>query len=331
MESFHQAPPPGLFPQPVECDPKSPEWSRSSKPELIKSALGAAAQVTASNAADQTFEITYISSSIESLNAYLAANSDAKTCIEAQSFVPVSADDPPLPSLEESVIDAIAHASRKSPDELAEYRDAQTTSPNLEQVAAHFGVKKKTVLSQVVGAAHTTFSGVAASTAKAAAEEVLAWDDSPPLIGSWEQPVTDDEFRQWIDKTGAVLVQIRVVDPNLDLPKSDTPDAALLSISAIFDPGVNAGKHVYYEAICSRDAWVRLHAKAGRMSVYMWRRIPYLDVGSRRASAASDANPSGIWHQSAARRTYDVLVRGWQDGSRYTLDGQWNVGSGGGC
>ena len=100
----------------------------------------------------------------------------------------------------------------------------------------------------------------------------------------------------------------------------------------IIDPPINRFQNRYYQAKCQESAWARLRASAGRMSVYFWRYSPYQYIGTRTADVHGVSYPSGMYSSSSPQsRTYDLYTRGLEDGSSYTLYGNWWEGFGGAC
>ncbi len=122
-------------------------------------------------------------------------------------------------------------------------------------------------------------------------------------------------------------------DPRRSVALSMKPVGALDSkrtvVWFVVDPNVNKDVVHAYRSQCRRSAWTRIKAWAGSAMVRLWRAPPPDNVGSATATAPNLS--SQIVRTSETLKTYDVNVKGLQNGSTYTIEGGWVMGSGGGC
>ena len=98
------------------------------------------------------------------------------------------------------------------------------------------------------------------------------------------------------------------------------------------DPTVNRRQKIYYRAKCIRTAKVSTHVEAGAATVFMYQWGPYRRHGNRYASSPWNTSSGQIKRTRKEPSTsFDVKVKGWQNGSQYDIFGWWVQGSGGTC
>jgi len=161
--------------------------------------------------------------------------------------------------------------------------------------------------------------------------DALLYQPGAPFLFDPENLPTDNAgFATQLanDPDNTVVISMEWVDEEA---KDLGPDT-FFAIWYAIDPSINLYQYRYYQAKCQSTAWVRIRAWAGKMSVNFWRRPPFLNNGNRTANAATSPYPPSLYHSSyPTRMTYDIFVKGLQNGSSYSIYGGWYPGSGGGC
>lgn len=334
-----QVPPAEIAPPPDRCNPDdNPEMHRLSEldpPAPAETKVGVALRWTLVNSREQVFTVTLTAPNEELIDAIVRETS---VCLEAQAFV-IPPEIPGPPSLTDIVISTIEDMSGKSQQELAQVAatDSAGDFPTLRDVATDVGVDPAAVVTDARDTATQVFSDDP-GLLEAAIIDILDQPDATALLDPTEPPADDAAYAALLAQPAdIVIVDVDLVDPQLaELPPKDEKSGGVpVAVAYVIDPGVNLDYPPtvqYYRAKCQWSAYVRLHADAGRMTVKFWRRAPYdLTIGYRYASTTWDADPTGMWHSSAALRSYDIEVKGWKNGSWYHVDGSWTLGWGGLC
>jgi hypothetical protein len=145
---------------------------------------------------------------------------------------------------------------------------------------------------------------------------------APFLIDPAGKPDSDAAWAELITREPETVV---VTFRSVERPRGETDtDVVWFAV----DPPISPGQPRYYRAICSLWAGVAIATTAGSATAYMWRYSPYRDLGSRYDAAGGTAS-SWLWASAAERTTWDVGVKGWLNGSYYSLYGGWTEGTGG--
>jgi hypothetical protein len=325
LSAFQAPAPSGTAPTPRSCardgTGRPGEKLVLGAAEPIDSDAGVAFRVTGRNALDQQFSLVFTGPSSELVQQEIA---ETWVCLEVQPFE-APPEHEPAPDLDGIVVDALVTESGREPATLAAIRDASTTtgSPTLADVAAAVGADPVRVRRRATTAARQAYPAVDPALVEQSVAGILAQPDAPSLINPAELPADDAGYDALLrESADTIVVDIDVLDANLP----DEWAGHAIAVSFCFDPRVNRKGKRYYRARKAVSVAVDLEANFGRMTVYLWRESPhYLKIGSRYASTAPGGNPRPreLWYSSGATRSYDILVKGWQDGSDYDVYGGW--------
>jgi len=323
LSAFEESPPADVIPAPQLCDPEAPSFSNLGEPKSVDAAIGVAFEVEALNEDGQTFTLTFAGGSEEVVLADIA---NTQVCLEALPFEGTSTYEPD-PSVADVVVAAVAEESAKSVGQLADYRDEQiaTGSPSLADIANHFGADIELVRAKARQEIASSLLNVTSNQADEAIGTILDQAYAPFLVNPAELPVDQRRYDRLAGSGDIVIIEVELLDANLD---GDTQ----LAIVFHFDPEVNLYRPPtvrYYDAKCQRSASVQLHAKIGSMAVHFWRGSPFSKIGSSYASARYLPDPKRLaFSPATGEYRYGIRVKGWHDGSWYSLDGSWTLGKG---
>jgi hypothetical protein len=320
-----------MFPAPHPCD-ESARLVDLRDPKPVDGTDGVSYRVLTENSGGQVFALTFTG---PSRRVVIDDIDRTKVCFEAQRSEATLETETPPPLLEDIVIDAIVEASGKSREELSQKRDGNLASaPTLETIAQELGMELAPVVDKAIADATASFPDIDPTSIEHAVKDILEQPYAPMLAGAAEEPDTPAGYAKLLEDSNTIILEVDLVDPNLP-PPTDPEVDSLIAVSYAIDPRVNlvaSPTRRYYRAKCQvHAAYVRLHAKAGRMEAHLWQKSPHRSIGHEYASATWTPDPPALWHSSGPPRSYDIYVRGWQDGSSYRLDGAWTLGSPGTC
>jgi hypothetical protein len=325
------------IPPPEECDPArdtGPEpnyapleqFPQEVVEDTIFDANAFSVAIQYVNEKGQNFVITVSAATEEIVRDYI---SQAAACLEA---IPAGGPPPEVAEpvkLDIALINAAIEYTGVSATELAQRRDelgAEGTA-TFADVIASFGVDPEEVLN--LATERLTDEGVDGDTLEEDLRVLLELLDAPFLTDPEHQPESDGGYASRFEEDENIVIIYSEWQLSPEDQQSGEEDWV---IYFAYDPLIDRYEYDYYKAKCQRSAWSAIRAWAGSASVYMWRQSPYFYIGSRYDSAASAGYSSWLYHSSSPQyRTYDAGVRGWQDGSSYSVYGGWYTGSGGGC
>jgi hypothetical protein len=256
---------------------------------------------------------------------------ESSMCLEA---IPIEREPEPLEAVDLGAI--LINAAGFPAADLSAQRDDQVANGNtgsLAEVIAVLGGDPGAALAAAISDAEAKMSSLASSMPP----DALATDVKPlldqlqnlpgaPFLG--DPALEPDEPSGWTKilqgEEGNVLVTFVSVERNRS-------EFDLDIVYFAEDPPINRNQYRAYRAICSTWAKVQIYAQKGSATVYFWRATPsYASIGSRFDAAGGSAS-SWLSASFGSRASWDVGVRGWQDGSYYSLYGGWTEGTGGFC
>lgn len=230
---------------------------------------------------------------------------------------------------------ALRASSQITMDDLIALRDRSRDDhmPTLEELVDAYPVDSRQVLSVVATDAIQRYSTYDAQLVQDAVH-ALWMDPGVPFIDDVYNAPTDaeadDRLRAELqsDDSGTSVIEVTLTNPSVD----GRPVASdrCFEILFAFDPTVHEkprNPYVrHYKAKRQTSARARIRRKAGRMTLFMWRKAPnYRKLGSRTASLNRKHPPVIADYSGAA---YDIRVRGRRNNSNYDVAGSWELGAG---
>jgi hypothetical protein len=325
---------------PDECDPGrdtpgEPDYTRLAElpqrpVDLFPGVVNVAVEFT--NAKEQPFEVVVSGANDDVVQQYIQ---EASVCLEA---IPISAS--PIVAepvyLDAILVTAASDITSQTASDLAGKRDELLTagsSASLDLVVSEFGSNQGELLDKAISEAKDQLARAVAAgrmgqdvvdetPIEELLDKLIVQPAAPFLIDPARKPDSDAAWAALIGREPeTVVVSFRSAERASGETDFDTVWFAA-------DPTINSGQYRYYRAICSLWAGVAVVASAGSATAYMWRYDPYRELGSRYDAAGGSAS-SWLWASAADRTTWDVSVRGWSNGSYYSLYGGWTEGAGG--
>src|SRR6266508_4179105 len=216
------------------------------------------------------------------------------------------------------------------------YLSAGSAAPVKRLIASSSACLERFALSRPMPAAvvPVRLDALLVAAAELSAAEVAAGNTRRLMQRLAHQPRAPSLYPpQELSRDPAELGRRLREDPRRSVALSMKPVGALDSkrtvVWFVVDPNINKDVVHAYRSQCRRSAWTRIKAWAGSAMVRLWRAPPPDNVGSATATAPNLS--SQIVRTSETLKTYDVNVKGLQNGSTYTIEGGWVMGSGGGC
>jgi hypothetical protein len=258
--------------------------------------------------------------------------SSASLCLEA---IPIEREPEPLEAVDLGAI--LIDSTGFSTADLSAKRDEQLAnglSGSLGEVISVLGGDPGAVLGDAITDAQAeinAISGMAPPDAVATdvatlLDQLESQPGAPFLVDPGLQAQDTSDWTRILQREGSGNVLVTFVSVVRDRGQFD-----LDIVYFAEDPSINRDQYRAYRAICSTWAGVQLYASKGSATVTFWRQTPsYRSIGNRYDAAGAPAS-SWLSSWSSTRSSWDAGVRGWQDGSYYSLYGGWTEGTGGFC
>lgn len=284
------------------------------------------------NGKEQPFEIVVSGANDDVVQRYIQ---EADVCLEAIS-IPASPTVAEPVYLDAILVSAATEVTSSSVNDLAAERDRLLSTGlngSLDDVVSALGSNQGQVLDRAITVTKDELAKAVAdgrigqdvvdqTPVEELLDRLIVEPAAPFLIDPAGKPDSDAAWAALITREPETVV---VTFRSVERPRGETDtDVVWFAL----DPPINPGEPRYYRAICSLWAGVAIATTAGSATAYMWRYSPYRDLGSRYDAAGGTAS-SWLWASDAERTTWDVGVKGWLNGSYYSLYGGWTEGTGG--